>query len=106
MSTVPYVISTAHPDDKRPFLEQEFGICQDKDIKEFFINKCSNFILEMTSKKNINNHDDIDKFFKNYFNEYFMYNKPWEANVFIDGKWTKIIPSYQDLFNKIHKIKI
>lgn len=105
MTTIPYVISEAHPDYKRPYLSQDFGICQEKDVPELFINKCADFIFGMTSGDDIESVNDIKNFFDNYYDEYYMDNYPWQANMFINGEWSCFIPSEEQLLNRINLLK-
>lgn len=103
--SVPYIISTAYPDYKRPSLHQEFGICRESDVPTLFINKCAEFIFYRTSEGDIKTSNDINTFIESYFDDYYMDNLPWEANVFINGEWSNIIPSDEELFNRIQILK-
>lgn len=107
MTTVPYVISTAYPDYKTPYLHQEFGICQIVNVRKLLIDKCVEFILEMMSYKyeKIQTVNDVQFFFNNYYEECYMDNYPWEAVIFADGEWCHIIPSDQELFDRIQILK-
>jgi hypothetical protein len=105
MTSVPYIISIAYPDYKRPYLHQEFGVCKDEDVPNLFIDKCAEFIFDRTSDGDIESCQDINAFFENYFEYYYMDNMPWEATVFLDGEWVSIIPTDEELFNKIQFFK-
>ena len=43
---VPFVISEAYPDYKRPCLNQMFGVCFNHEVSSYFINKAAEFIFE------------------------------------------------------------
>ena len=105
MAAIPYVISTAYPDYKRPSLHQEFGVCLDIDFPNLFTNSCADFIFYRVSDNDIETPKDIESFFDNYYDEYYMGNNPWDANIFIDGEWRQFIPSYEDLFHRILFLK-
>jgi hypothetical protein len=102
---IPYVISKAHPDHRRPYLSQQFGTVEEDEIDLFFIEEVSEFILEREYINTINHVDDIDLFWKNYYDEYYMDNLPWEAIIFIYGKWKSVIPTNELIFKHIMAIK-
>jgi hypothetical protein len=102
---IPYVISHAHPDHTRPCLSQEFGTIEENEIDLFFIEEVSEFILEREYINTINDIDDINLFWKNYYDEYYMDNLPWEATIFIHGKWKSVTPTNEVIFQHINAIK-
>jgi hypothetical protein len=102
---VPYVISEAHPDYKRPYLKQEFGIIEEDRIDTFFIEEVSEFILEREYINTINDIDDIKLFWRYYYDEYYMDNIPWEAKIFIHGKWKSVTLANEVIFQNIIAIK-
>ena len=102
---VPYVISEAHPDYKRPYLRQEFGTIEEDRIDIFFIEEVSEFILEREYINTINEVDDIKLFWRYYYDEYFMDNIPWEAKIFTHGKWKSVAPANEMIFQHIMAIK-
>jgi hypothetical protein len=102
---IPYVISQAFPDHKRPYLSQEFGTIEENEIDLFFIEEVSEFILEREYINTINDIDDINLFWKNYYDEYYMDNLPWEATIFIHGKWKSVTPTNEVIFQHINAIK-
>lgn len=102
---VPYVISEAHPDYKRPYLKQEFGTIEEDRFDTFFIEEVSEFILEREYINTINVVDDIKLFWRYYYDEYYMDNIPWEAKIFIYGKWKSVTPANELIFEHIMAIK-
>ena len=102
---IPYVISQAFPDHTRPYLRQEFGTIEEDNIDLFFIEEVSEFILEREYINTINQLDDIKLFWRNYYDEYYMNNLPWEAKIFIHGKWKSVTPTNELIFQHIQAIK-
>jgi len=102
---IPYVISQAFPDHTRPYLSQIFGTIEENEIDLFFIEEVSEFILEREYINTINQLDDINLFWKNYYDEYYMDNLPWEATIFIHGKWKSVTPTNELIFKHIMAIK-
>jgi hypothetical protein len=102
---IPYVISQAFPDHTRPYLSQTFGTIEEDNIDLFFIEEVSEFILEREYINTINQLDDIKLFWRNYYDEYYMNNLPWEAKIFIHGKWKSVTPTNELIFKHIMAIK-
>ena len=103
---IPFVISEAYPDYKRPFVNQIFGTCYRNEISYYFIEKASDFIFERVASSSLNDVIDIKNFWFNYYDEYYMDNTPWEATIFMDGKWLNVTPSDEEIFERIIKLKI
>ena len=102
---IPYVISEAHPDYKRPYLLQKFGTVDENLINTFFIEKAAEFIYDRTNDDDIETVDNITCFWENYFNEYFMDNPPWDAKIFINGDWENVFPSNVEIFECLNIMK-
>ena len=102
---IPYVISEAHPDYKRPYLNQDFGIIDAKMIDTFFVEKVSEFIYDRCDIDTIKSVDDIEIFWNNYFDEYYMGNSPWDAVIFIEGEWKNVMPTNVQIFECLNRIK-
>jgi hypothetical protein len=102
---IPYVISQSFPDHTRPYLSQTFGTIEEDNIDLFFIEEVSEFILEREYINTINQVDDIKLFWRNYYDEYYMNNLPWEAKIFIHGKWKSVTPTNELIFKHIMAIK-
>lgn len=100
---IPYVISEAHPDYKRPYLSQGFGVVNENEMETYFLDKVSNFVLERIGDKDISL-QDINDVFDNYFEDCFMMNEPWSAMVFRNGKWENIRPSNDKILGHIKLI--
>jgi len=100
MSSVPYIIETAHPDYKRPgVLVQRKQITLD-DLETDFVKgfiELEKQLAEEYFDALVNelyyNVDDpmtqesLDKFFENYYRESYMDNEPISISYFINGKW-------------------
>ena len=103
---IPYVISEAHPDIKRPWLNQTFGTI-DKNLSHyFFIKKIAEFIYERTNEDDIKSVDDINKFWDTYYEYDYMDNSPWDAKIFVDGKWSSVTITESEILEHINKIKV
>ena len=103
---IPYVISEAHPDYKTPSLEQEFGLVNEEEIQTCFLDRICNFILDRTDEDDIKCQYDVEKFFDNFYDEYYMRNSPWEAVVFINGEWENMTPSNEKIWEHIQLLKL
>ena len=93
LSKIPYVISEAHPDYKRPYLFDNFGSIDENIIDTFFVETVSEFILDRKDINTISSITDIEDFWNYYYQEYYMENAPWTAMIFINGNWKSITPS-------------
>ncbi len=102
---IPYVISEAHPDYKRPYLLQDFGTVDENLIDTFFVEKAAEFIYDRTNNDDIESVDDITTFWDNYFDEYYMDNSPWDAVIFINGEWKNAAPSNIEVFECLKRMK-
>lgn len=103
---IPYVISEACPDYKRPWLSQDFGVVKEEEIQSYFLDKICNFILDRICIDSLECEDDIVSFFESYYDEYYMGNSPWDAMVFINGEWENITPSNEKIWEHIQLIKL
>lgn len=104
---IPYVISEAYPDYKRPCLHQQFGSI-DENLKDtFFVEKVAEFIYERTDANNdIKSVDDIHHFWETYYDDAYMDNTPWDAKVFINNNWKTVIITELEIFECINRIKL
>ena len=102
---IPYVISESHPDYKRPYLFEDFGAVDENMIDTFFVEKVAEFITERCNIDEINQVEDISKFWESYYDEYYMDNAPWDARIFINGKWINVHPTDVQIFDCINRIK-
>ena len=102
---IPYVISEAYPDYKRPSLEQHFGTIDEQLIGTFFVEKAAEFIYERTDMDDHQTVDDIKSFWENYFDEYYMDNSPWDARIFINGEWENVCPSNVEIFECLNRMR-
>ena len=102
---IPYVISEAYPDYKRPSVEHDFGVVEEQEMETYFLDKISNFVLDRTGDDDLNL-QDINDFFDNYFEEYFMMNPPWSAMVFRNGEWENVTPSNDKIWGHIQVLKL
>lgn len=102
---IPYVISEANPDYKRPYLHQQFGTIDEQLIDTFFVEKVAEFICDRTDSDNITCIDDIIEFWENYYTEYYMDNSPWDAIIFINDEWKSACPSNFEIFECLNRMR-
>jgi len=103
---IPYVISEAHPDYKRPSLDQDFGLVKEEEMDTYFLQKICDFILERIDINDLKCEYDIENFFENFYDEYFMSNSPWEAVIFRNGEWENMTPSFDKIWEHIKLLKL
>jgi hypothetical protein len=103
---IPYVISEAHPDNKRPCMVQDFGVVQEDELQEYFLDKVSVFILERNDADSLKCCQNIENFFYHYYDEDYMDNVPWQVVCFINGKWQNMTPSIESIWEYIQMLKI
>lgn len=101
---IPYVITEAHPDYKRPWFNQRFGSINETLKDTFFVKKIAEFIYDNTDIDDIITLDFIEKFWKNYYQDSFMGNPPWEANIFVNGEWVSICPTNIEILEYFQQI--
>ena len=101
---IPFIISEACPDYKRPCVIQQFGTCYKSEIPDYFVNKVAEFIFERSVPDAINDLEGIEDFWKQYYSEYYIDNPPWDANAFIDNKWVNITPTDEEILERIQKL--
>ena len=98
---IPYIISSAHPDYKRPHIYNEIGTIENDKIDEFLLEKLVDFVYERINLDNLKNVKDIKDFWENFYSDCYMDNSPWTACVFIDGKWNWKSPSDKELLKAL-----
>jgi hypothetical protein len=103
---IPYVISEAHPDYKRPWLSQDFGVVKEEETQTYFLDKICEFILDRIYIDSLECQDDIESFFDSYYDEYYMSNSPWDTMVFINGEWENMTPSNEKIWEHIQLLKL
>jgi len=103
---IPYVISEAHPDYKRPFVSQEFGVVKEEEIDTFFLKKICDFVLEHADIHYLNCCNDVEDFFETYYSEFYMGNSPWDARVFKNGEWDHVIILNETIWEQIQLMKL
>jgi len=103
---IPYVISEAYPDHKRPSLFQDFGVVKEGKMQAYFLDKVCEFILERTDIDSLKCCQNIESFFYNYYDEDYMDNVPWQAVVFINGEWENMTPSIDSIWEYIQILKM
>ncbi len=102
---IPYIISEAHPDYKRPYLNQEFGVINEEDLDTFFLDKICKFILDRIDIHSLTCCVDIEDFFDSFYQECYMANSVWDAMIFKNGEWENVHIMYTTIWDHIQLIK-
>jgi hypothetical protein len=102
---IPYVIAEAHPCYKRPSVDHYYGAINEEEMKKYFLDQISTFILERTLYNELSL-QDINNFFDNYYEDSFMMNKPWTAMIFRNGKWENVTPTNLKICENIKLMKL
>ena len=99
----PFVLSIAHPDYKRPYVEQIFGY-DEKDIKEKLYDNFYDYLYNTIADEGIEG--DVDREYDNYINNYYNYaymkQAPFELMVLSDSKWIDKGNLVKDIFKKVY----
>ena len=102
---IPFVISEAHPDYKRPYLMQDFGVVKEEEMSKYFLDRVCEFILDRKPIEDIDHSTNVEMFFRNYYDEYYMGNSPWDVMIFRNNEWENANPSYESIFEHIQFLK-
>lgn len=100
---IPYVISEAHPDWKRPYIDNRYGVIEEDKMDDFFLEEVINFILERYVIKQFQSVEDITDFFEHFYTDNYMENSPWKAYTFMDGEWIDATPDDDEIFEYMNK---
>lgn len=88
---VPYIVCTAHPDYKRPYVSviQKQTTCETLivDLTEAYFKALVDELYYSEEYHGELSQENLDKFFDNYYREHYMDNSPLEMTYFMDGKW-------------------
>ncbi len=96
---IPYIISLAHPCYKRPWLQQIFGKGTIDEVTQNVLTEIYSYIYEFIYESREITVANIKKLYEeDIYRQYYMDNEPWMATAFIDGKWTDITPTYEELY--------
>lgn len=98
---IPYIISLAYPCYKRPRLQQIFGEGTIEEVTQNVLTKIYIYVYKSIyeSREIEITVANIKKLYEeDVYSEYYMDNEPWIAKAFIDGKWTDITPTYEELY--------
>lgn len=99
--SIPYVISIAHPDYKRPYVQEIFGAVDEQSIESFFLQRVVDFILNDDMK--YESTQDIKRFWTDYYNESYMDNRPWTARIYKDGAWKDATPTNEQIIRSVQE---
>jgi len=103
---IPYIIQIAHPDYKRPYVDTIYGSENDLEkVKSNILQRLLDYIREFIDEDNESSSNPFEDVYDNYYSEYFMYNEPWQASAFIDGKWTNCTSTFEEIYNKYKEEK-
>lgn len=99
---IPYVISTAHPNYKRPHVYNDFGMIEKSKLKQFALESLVEF-LDM-SIYTINSVQDLVYYMSYGYYEQsdcYMDNNCWDMWVVIDGQWGGIDITKEEMYDAI-----
>jgi len=87
--SVPYIVQTAHPDYKRPYVslqtkETTYALLETTLIDEYYDALVNELYYQ---KEGPMTQESLDKFFENYYSETYMDNAPLSIMYFMDDKW-------------------
>ena len=102
---IPYVILSAHPDYKRPYVLPQFGMIEEDKLKDYLLEQLVYFVYDRIDIENLESVDDVYNLWENFYVDCYMDNNPWEAKAIIDGKWKNVEPSNEELFKALIKEK-
>ena len=101
---IPYYITIARPDYKRPSMAIYNGVCDDeiicqdnKKLKEFLLNQLIDNFLQYSSRY-YNNYEQI---INTYYMDGYMSNEPFECYYFTENNWC-ILKYTDDEFMKLY----
>jgi hypothetical protein len=100
LQNVPFIVSFAYPCYKRPSLHQEHYVESGQSVKDAVINEISFFVLDClggNEREKVETKDVRQLYETDYFSEYFMRNKPWNAVAVIQGEWYEITPTFEEI---------
>lgn len=96
---IPYIISLAYPCYKRPRLQQIYGEGTIDEVRQKVLTEIYIYVYESIYElREITVANIKNLYEKDVYCEYYMDNEPWIATAFIDGKWTNITPTYEELY--------
>lgn len=99
---IPYVISTTHPDYKRPYVYNDFGMIEKSKLKQFALESLVEFLD--ISIYTINSVQDLVYYMSYGYYEQcdsYMDNNCWEMSAVINGEWHTINIKNEEIFNAI-----
>ena len=100
LQNVPFIISFAYPCYKRPSLHQEYYVGTGQNVKDVVVDQISFFVLDclgVNERENVETKDVRQLYEEDYFSEYYMRNKPWDAVAVIQGEWCEITPTFEEI---------
>lgn len=98
---IPYVILEAHPDYKRPYVKPVYGMVQKSKLIDTLLENLVDFVYDKIDIDNLTDVKDVDNFWREFYNDTYMSNPPWEATAIINEEWTDISFSSFELFSRL-----
>lgn len=118
---IPYIISIACPDYKRPRISMNYGSCDSDNFTPFRISNAKSNVAFFLNEKRCNPnvllqilvklvleqcgyycYDTYEKLIENYYNDGYMDNFPFTCNYVMDEKWHELIYSHEE-FMQLYK---
>jgi hypothetical protein len=98
---IPFVILSAHPDYKRPYVLPFFGMIEEDKLKDTILEKLVDFVYDRIDMDHVNSVKDVEKFWEEFYSDSYMDNPPWEANAIINGVWEEVDITNIELFEAL-----
>lgn len=102
---IPFVILEACPDYKRPYVLPIYGMVEECKLTDTILEKLVDFVYSRIDIDELCDLEDIDKFWDEFYSDYYMENSPWEAKAIVNGAWENVNPTNEELFNALITIK-
>ena len=108
---VPYIISFANNDYKRPYVEQVFGQGTVDDYKNNVLVMICETVYDLLYENEEEDEQEeeeksVEERIASICTEYSMTNNnAWEANAFVDGKWNDVTPTNKQIAQSIIRKK-
>ena len=86
---IPYIVETAHPDYKRPYVSVATKQTTANQLETALIDAYYDALVNELyyQKEGPMTQESLDKFFENYYSETYMDNAPLSIMYFMNGEW-------------------
>ena len=103
-SLIPYIVCTAHPDYKRPYVSVDHNQTTRESLESDLADAYFKALVdELCYDHEAITQELLDKFFRNYYREYYMDNSPLDMSYFMDGEWHNYDQPPIEVLSKKHQ---